>query len=215
VPASSSLTATRGRSLEAPVAQTAPTDQPSPEARAPQTAEIIKTFGQRCPQVVINNLQTKADFIVLLDHEGGKGALRHENKVVVFNRVSGDSIVSKSTLSLGESVQDACEGITSDWAAHGKVIRAAAAPSPAVQPAPTALRFLLRRLPLPPHTKRKYRCSRRPMPPTSKSGSFVGNTPSTIGVSAGQHQISVKKSGFKPWERKIQISSGQINVNTI
>jgi hypothetical protein len=118
------------------VAQTAPTDQPSPEARAPQTAEIIKSFGQRCPQVVINNVQTKADFIVLLDHEGGKGALRHKNKVVVFNRVSGDSIVSKSTLSLGGSVQDACEGITSDWAAHGKVVRAAAAPSPAVQPGP-------------------------------------------------------------------------------
>ncbi len=90
------------------------TDQPSPEARAPQTAEIIETFGQRCPQVVINNVQTKANFIVLLDHEGGKGALRHKNKVVVFNRVSGDSIVSKSTLSLGGSVQDACEGITTD-----------------------------------------------------------------------------------------------------
>ena len=52
--------------------------------------------------------------MVLLDHEGGKGALRHKNKVVVFNRVSGDSIVSKSTLSLGGSVQDACEGITTD-----------------------------------------------------------------------------------------------------
>jgi hypothetical protein len=47
----------------------------------PQTAEIIKTFGQRCPQVIINNIQTKTDYIVLLDHEGGKGALRHKNKV--------------------------------------------------------------------------------------------------------------------------------------
>jgi hypothetical protein len=44
-------------------------------------------------------------------------------------------------------------------------------------------------------------------------GSFVGNTPSTVGVAAGQHQISVKKSGFKPWERKIAVSSGQVNVN--
>ena len=65
----------------------------------PQTAEIIKTFGERCPQVTINNIQTKTDYIVLLDHEGGKGALRHKNKVAVFARVSGDSIVSKSTLS--------------------------------------------------------------------------------------------------------------------
>jgi hypothetical protein len=45
----------------------------------PQTAEIIKTFGERCPQVIVNNIQTKTDYIVLLDHEGGKGALRHKN----------------------------------------------------------------------------------------------------------------------------------------
>src|SRR5580693_5205731 len=100
----------------------------------PQTAEIIKTFGERCPQVTVNNIQTKTDYIVLLDHEGGKGALRHKNKVAVFTRVSGDSIVSKSTVSLGGSVQDACEAITADWTVHGKEIRAAAAtPSPALQ----------------------------------------------------------------------------------
>ncbi len=47
----------------------------------PQTAEIIKTFGERCPQVVTNNLQQRADYIVLLDHEGGKSFVRHKNKV--------------------------------------------------------------------------------------------------------------------------------------
>jgi len=45
----------------------------------PQTAEIIKTFGERCPQVLVNNIQTKADYVVVLDHEGGKGYLRHRN----------------------------------------------------------------------------------------------------------------------------------------
>jgi hypothetical protein len=44
-------------------------------------------------------------------------------------------------------------------------------------------------------------------------GSFVGNTPSTIGVSAGQHKLSVKKAGFKPWEKSITVSSGQVSVN--
>lgn len=44
-------------------------------------------------------------------------------------------------------------------------------------------------------------------------GSFVGNTPSTIGLSAGQHKLSVKKSGFKPWERDITVSTGQVSVN--
>jgi hypothetical protein len=46
-------------------------------------------------------------------------------------------------------------------------------------------------------------------------GSFVGNTPSTMGVAPGQHQLSVKKTGFKPWERKITVSSGQVNVNAL
>lgn len=46
-------------------------------------------------------------------------------------------------------------------------------------------------------------------------GSFVGNTPSSVGVTAGQHQISVKKSGYKPWQRKIAVSSGQVNVNAV
>src|SRR5579871_6030128 len=38
----------------------------------PQTAEIVKTFGQRCSEVVVNNRQDVADYIVVLDHEGGK-----------------------------------------------------------------------------------------------------------------------------------------------
>src|ERR1700730_17266961 len=41
----------------------------------PQTAEIIKTFGERCEQVIVNNRQEKADYVVVLDHEGGKGYL--------------------------------------------------------------------------------------------------------------------------------------------
>jgi len=46
-------------------------------------------------------------------------------------------------------------------------------------------------------------------------GGFVGDTPSSVGVAPGQHQLSVKKSGFKTWERKIAVSSGQVNVNAV
>jgi hypothetical protein len=41
-------------------------------------------------------------------------------------------------------------------------------------------------------------------------GSFVGSTPSTIGVLGGDHVISVKKNGYKPWERKIKTSTGKV-----
>jgi hypothetical protein len=43
-------------------------------------------------------------------------------------------------------------------------------------------------------------------------GNFIGNTPSSIGVSPGDHTISVKKKGYKTWERKIKVSSGKVNV---
>lgn len=39
-------------------------------------------------------------------------------------------------------------------------------------------------------------------------GSFVGNTPSDVQVTEGDHTVSVKKTGFKDWERKLKVSSG-------
>ena len=166
----------------------------------PQTAEIIKTFGERCPQVVTNNIQANGDYVVVLDHEGGKGFLTHRNKVAVFNRVSGDSVVSKSTLSLGGSVQTACEAIDQDWTAHGPVIRAAAAAA----------------------AQSKAAASQSPAAPAPATtvaslpdgadievdGSFVGNTPSDIDVPAGEHTVTVKKSGFQTWEKKLKVSGG-------
>jgi hypothetical protein len=39
-------------------------------------------------------------------------------------------------------------------------------------------------------------------------GSFVGNTPSDVQVTEGEHTVSVKKAGFKDWERKLRVSGG-------
>jgi hypothetical protein len=39
-------------------------------------------------------------------------------------------------------------------------------------------------------------------------GSFVGNTPSDIQVTVGEHTVAVKKKGFKDWERKLKVSAG-------
>ncbi len=76
----------------------------------PQTAEIIKTFGERCPDLQATMEKEKADYFVILDHEGGKGALRVDNKVVVFDS-TGTSIYSGSTRMLGNAVKDACNEI--------------------------------------------------------------------------------------------------------
>jgi hypothetical protein len=44
-------------------------------------------------------------------------------------------------------------------------------------------------------------------------GAFVGNTPSTIDVAAGDHTITLMKSGFTSWERKIKVNGGKIQLS--
>lgn len=39
-------------------------------------------------------------------------------------------------------------------------------------------------------------------------GGFVGNTPSDVQVPEGDHTVTVKKTGFKDWERKMKVSGG-------
>jgi hypothetical protein len=39
-------------------------------------------------------------------------------------------------------------------------------------------------------------------------GGFVGNTPSDVQVAEGDHTVTVKKTGFKDWERKMKVSGG-------
>jgi hypothetical protein len=85
----------------------------------PQTAEIIKTFNQRCPEYTVTNNRDRANYAVILDHEGGKGLVRRRNKIAVFNR-EGDSIFSDSTRELGNSVKDACAAVAKDQASQTK-----------------------------------------------------------------------------------------------
>lgn len=44
-------------------------------------------------------------------------------------------------------------------------------------------------------------------------GGFVGNTPSTIGVTPGDHTIKISKKGYKDWERKIKATSGSVKIS--
>jgi hypothetical protein len=169
----------------------------------PQTAEIVKTFGERCPDVIVNNKPDKADYVVLLDHEGGKGLVKRDNKMAVFDK-DGDSIVSHSTRSLGNAVKDACDAITADWPT-----RAAknATPRQPVQPSSFAGNSMA--------TSSTSKISVSSTPANADielDGSFVGNTPSVIDVTAGEHSVAVKKSGYKPWERKLKVTGGVVNI---
>lgn len=39
-------------------------------------------------------------------------------------------------------------------------------------------------------------------------GNFSGNTPSDLEVPVGEHAITVKKSGYRNWERKLNVAAG-------
>jgi hypothetical protein len=44
-------------------------------------------------------------------------------------------------------------------------------------------------------------------------GAFVGNTPSTIVVAPGNHQIAVKKKGFTGWNRTLNVTGGTVHLS--
>ncbi len=80
----------------------------------PQTAEIVKTLHDRCPKLIVTRKEERADYILVLQHEGGKVFVRKDNKYAVFN-AEGDAIGSGSTRSLGNAVKEACAAIVADW----------------------------------------------------------------------------------------------------
>ncbi len=79
----------------------------------PQTAEIVKTLHDRCPKLIVTRKEERADYILVLQHEGGK-FVRKDNKYAVFN-ADGDAIESGSTRSLGNAVKEACAAMVADW----------------------------------------------------------------------------------------------------
>ena len=182
----------------------------------PQTAEIIKTFGEKCPSVTVNNMREKAAYIVVLDHEGGKGALRHKNKVAVFDAQSGDSIVSKSTLSLGGSVEEACRGIEKHWAAH-KPETASVVDSAAKLESGAKLQPAVATIPASSQAAAPAgaRLSITSMPQGADieiDGAFMGNAPSSLQLEPGDHKVVVRKNGYKPWERTLKVIGGEVNI---
>jgi hypothetical protein len=44
-------------------------------------------------------------------------------------------------------------------------------------------------------------------------GAFVGNTPSTLTVAAGSHQIVVKRKGFADWTKTLNVTGGTVHLN--
>lgn len=44
-------------------------------------------------------------------------------------------------------------------------------------------------------------------------GAFVGNTPSTLNVTPGNHQVAVKKKGYADWIKTLNVTGGTVHLN--
>jgi hypothetical protein len=178
----------------------------------PQTAEIIKTFGQRCPQVTVNNRAEVSNYIVELDHEGGKGLLMHKDKIAVFVQTSGDSIFSESTLSVGGSVQDACAAVLKHWADHAAELKAV--PSANSQSAPAVVANGAA-LPVTTVVQQSSITVDASVPncDIEVDANFMGSTPSSLNLTPGKHQVVVKKTGYQDWSRTMTVTSGTVRLS--
>ena len=44
-------------------------------------------------------------------------------------------------------------------------------------------------------------------------GSFMGNTPSTLNLAPGKHEVVVKKTGYQDWTRSLMVGSGAVRLS--
>lgn len=87
----------------------------SHNGKDPQIAKIYQELQRRkeCQAFSENMIKEKADYLLLLQHGGGKG-----NRWAVSNK-NGDVIASGDSLLLGNSVRDACLAISKNLQEQG------------------------------------------------------------------------------------------------
>ena len=95
----------------------------------PQTVELMKSFGESCPNVIVTDNREKADYKVIFERESNKG-LRKHNKFAAFNR-TGDMVYSTSTRSVGSAVRGFCDSITPVTVLAETTLPAPSSPTPA------------------------------------------------------------------------------------
>jgi hypothetical protein len=64
-----------------------------------------------------------------------------------------------------------------------------------------------------PAVTQKVRCNFTSTPPNADitvDGSYVGNTPSEIGLTTGKHVVVIAKVGFGEWKRELTVSSDSV-----
>lgn len=205
--------ATHGSQAAAPTETAQPAAPASPETKPRVFLQsqfedgywlrlMNKDFDQVCPSARITISQQLADYTVL--HLGGSSRWGQHFQLADKN---GD-LLSKTTEggSILTGVKKMCDLIAADWSKNKGQIPAAAAETPApapadaAQPADAPLATELTLISTPDGADIEL------------DGAFVGNTPSTVVLTIGDHTVRVSKKGYRPYERKLRTSGGIINI---
>jgi PEGA domain len=184
-----------------------------------ESMELAKDFAQSCPGVQVTVNAEAADYVTSLNRESKakKGLFSKNDQIMVSNK-AGDVLLSSTVRSVATAAKDACNVITSDFAAHGHAKTAATA-QPAATPAKTT----------PAEPKAEALSSASATGSSTElaissspdgadielDGKFVGNSPSSITVPNGDHMIVVRMVGRQSWKRTISTSGGKVNLNAI
>jgi hypothetical protein len=94
-------------------------------------------------------------------------------------------------------------------AAVASPVQNAPAPVPAPAPAQGGITERASRQ----STREKVRCNFTSSPPDADitiDGSYVGNTPSEIGLTTGKHIVVIAKVGFGEWKRELTVASDSV-----
>lgn len=186
-----------------------------------EAMQVTRDLQKECSGAIVTLDQSNADYTVMLNRESkhNRGLLRTNSQVQVANRL-GDILGTSATRTVGNASKDACQLILADWSQHGRI----AAPAPtasssappqaphAAETAPPTSAVTPVSEPLPPSDGSPRAKLQVDSIPTGADieidGSFVGNTPSDVQVTEGEHSIVVIKKGFTDWKRMMKISAG-------
>jgi hypothetical protein len=107
-----------------------------------QVPEVVKTVGERCPNVTVTMDKERAFFVLSIEHEEAamKGLARRRNHITVVNR-EGDVVFSKNDRELGNAIKDACSSMSltpEQISAYDSAIATAAAEAAKASQAQTA-----------------------------------------------------------------------------
>lgn len=196
-----------------------------PNARVVEIqADLIKV----CPKVMVTNRADTADYTVLFRRDNSKRssmfafgglaglALSAASKVngASLFAANGDLITATQQRTVENAIRELCASIPAT------VVHSAAQPAPVQASAQNADMPAPLPIPAPVAEPAPVQAAVAEVVINSApdgadieiDGGFVGNTPSSIETSVGEHQVVIHKKGFKDWGRKVKVSGGSITL---